>query len=169
MLNTFLYKGKQGANFTIVFLSMYPWLWVDCSLGMISTHNRLPHTPTPPPHKLSVPNHYDYLDRSRCWTLDLSLLSSSILSLNQFYFVGYSVFHSCFSPFTPPSWISSCCFAFGVSLSPFDLEVIFVVSLFILWRLPLVSWCSMSIWLFSLIASCGYFSCITMSGAQLRR
>ena len=64
------------------------------------------------------------------------------------------------------SSISSCYFAFFVSSAHFDVVVLFVMSFFIRWLLPLVSLSSMSIRFFSLIAS-GSSNPVSMYSASL--
>ena len=103
---------------------------------------------------------------SRCWILDFSLLSFSILALNQSFTLLVILFFTVvFSPFMSLSSISSCSFAFFVSSAHFDV-VLFVMSFFIRWLLPLVSLCSMSTWFFSLIAS-GSSNPVSMYSASL--
>ena len=104
---------------------------------------------------------------SRCWILDFSLLSFSILALNQSFTLLVILFFTVvFSPFMSLSSISSCSFAFFVSSAHFDVVVLFVMSFFILWLLPLVSLCSMSTLFFSLIAS-GSSNPVSMYSASL--
>ena len=95
-----------------------------------------------------------FIPSNRCWTLDLFLLSFSILSLNHSFILLFTLCLTViFSPFMSPSSMLSSCFAFFVSSAHFVVVLLFVVNLFILWLVPFIILCSISTLFFSLMAS----------------